>query len=443
MVKPGVVGNEDNLFDLYFKYTMGTEPPVVFHRWSFIGCLGALLGRSFYLPFGSGRIFPNQYIMFVGDPGTRKSTAIKAATRLIALAGFDSFGANSTSMEKFLLDLQAGNTDDDSGPEDKDAKQRKRGDGIDILKTLKLSIDEDHLDDAVPKEMFIAADEFNNFIGRSNLDFQSLLGELWDWDEPNRLWKKRLKNSKSVGIYQPTVSILSGNTPTGFAECFPPASIGQGFMSRLILIHSEPSGLRVTFPKQPSQELTDKIVLMLQRMKALCVGPMEMEDDASSALDLIYKGWIGLEDTRFQHYSTRRFTHLLKLCLVVCAARLSTRLTVKDVLYANTVLTYAESTMPKAIGELGKSKNSEAANKIMQVLYNTGSPKTVQELWKVVSNDLNNVQDLSALLVNLQQAEKIQAIGVGTKHGYLAKQTPVRHSAPFINFDILKGREYK
>jgi hypothetical protein len=435
----------ESLFDLYFKYVEHTEPPAVFHRWSLIGSIGAMLGQQFWFPFGSSRLFPNHYIMFVGDPGTRKSTAIKRASKLIGLAGYDKFGAQKSSMEKFLLDLEEDGTHDDSAPEEWNAKGkgRKAGDGIDILSALNLKFEGDKIEDT-PREMFIAADEFNNFIGSGNIAFQSLLGELWDWDEPTRCYKQRLKNSKSVSIYQPTVSILAGNTPSSFADCFPLASIGQGFMSRLILIYAEPSGTKITFPQEPSSELTKALVDHMMKMRAVCQGPMQMEPEASSALDLIYKGWIELEDVRFKHYSSRRFTHLIKLCLIVCAARLSTTLSVKDVLHANTILAFAETTMSKAIGELGKSKNAEAANKLMQVLYSAREAKTVQDLWKVVQNDLSSPSELSVLLVNLQQAEKIQVIkNAAGKDGYLPRQKAMSRTQPFTNFDILKGKEYK
>jgi hypothetical protein len=395
-----------------------------------------------WFPFGSSRLFPNQYIMFIGDPGTRKSTAIKKATKLIGMAGFDKFGAQKTSMEKFLLDLQDDGTEEDAIVGDWKTGNKKK-DALDVLAALNLKLEGDTQDDT-PREMFIAADEFNNFLGSGNISFQSLLGELWDWDEPTRCYKQRLKNSKSVSIYQPTVSILAGNTPSSFADCFPLASIGQGFMSRLILVHAEPSGVKVTFPVEPSKQLTEDIVQHLMRMKQTCLGPVTMDEEAASALDLIYKGWSDMEDTRFKHYSTRRFTHLLKLTMIVCAARLSTNFTVQDVLHANTILAYAETTMPKAIGELGKSKNAEAANKIMQVLYSARDAKSVPDLWKIVQNDLDKIGDLASLLINLQQADKIQVVrNAAGKDGYLPKMRALNRTQPFTNFDLLKGKEYK
>lgn len=431
---------KNDLFDLYFQYVDGTEPPAVFHRWSIIGCVGAFLGRQMYFPFGGSRLFPNQYIMFVGDPGTRKSSAIKRATKLISAAGYDKFGAQKTSMEKFLLDLQDGGIGVDEVAADAGFRKSKK-EALDVLMALNLKGD-GGVQDEEPREMFVAADEFNNFLGSGNITFQSLLGELWDWDEPDRFYKQRLKNSKSVSIYQPTINILAGNTPSSFADCFPLASIGQGFMSRLILVHGESTGLKITFPKEPSEKLKEQIVSHLQKMKMVCQGPVTMNSDAASALDMIYRGWPNLEDQRFQHYSTRRFTHLLKLTMIVAACRLSTNFMVEDVLYANTILSFSETTMPKAIGELGKSRNSEAANKIMQTLYSAREAKSITDLWKVVQNDLDKIGDLAALLVNLQQADKIQTVRAVTgKDGFLAKQKPMSRTAPYTNFEILKGKE--
>jgi hypothetical protein len=433
---------EVSLFNDYFKWVEHTEAPTVFHRWALIGAVGAFLGRQLWFPFGSSNIYPNQFIMFVGNPGTRKSTAIRRATKLIGLAGYETFSAQNTSKEKFLYDL-AGEPETDSI----EFKRRKtRGeDVVSILSSLKLtSGNDEEISDRTPKEVFIAADEFNNFMGNGNVGFQSLLGELWDWDEPERLYKQRLKNSKSIAIYQPTINILAGNTPANFAACFPLESIGQGFMSRLILVHSDESGKKITFPAQPDEKETALLVARLQQIKTRCIGELTLDDKAKHLMDTIYKTWEDLEDSRFKHYSTRRFTHLLKLVMIVTAMRISTQATEKDVIFANTILSFAESTMPKAIGELGKSRNSDASNKVMQALYEAREPKDIKALWKIVSNDLDKMSTLGELLQNLQQADKIQAVKTADgKLGYLARQKPVDRSAAFTNFSLLKGKELR
>lgn len=413
-----------SLFDLYFEYREDTEPPRIFHRWSLIGSIGALLGRQFWMPFGPAKIFPNHYIMLIGSPGSRKSTAIKQSKAILSASGYDTFAAEKTSKEKFLLDLEGEVLEGPKANGSTLVFQNLFGQGNDTT-------------GATPKEVFIVADEFNEFVGSGNIEFLSLLGSLWDWDDPSAFFKFRLKNSKSVHIFQPTISILSGNTHNGFQQAFPPEAIGQGFLSRILLVYSEPSGKKITFPKMPPEKLHQALLEHLKKIKETVTGAATITASAKHALDMIYRSWHDLEDQRFKHYSTRRFTHLLKLTLICSASRISRAVDTQDVLLASSLLSYTESFMPKALGEFGKSRNSEAANKLMAALYETKKALKLTDLWKVVSSDLEKIQDLAALLSNLQQAEKIQA----TKEGFLPKQKPLDRKMLYVDYNLLK--EYK
>lgn len=411
----------DDLFELYFQAQLTRlEPPAIFHRWSMISILGAWLGRQCWLPFGSSKIHPNMYIMFVGDPGSRKSTAIKEASRLLRHAGYTTFAPKKTSKEQYLADL----TDE--------AEDETNIDTFSVLPTASTT----------PRESFINADEFNVFMGPANLDFQDILGDMWDWDDPNQPWEYRLKNSKHVSIYQPTISILGGNTPNNFLACFPPASIGSGFLSRMVLVYGEKTGKKISFPSDVNAQIWQKLLDRLQAIRIRVTGEITKTRDAHEALSVIYTSWPEMEDMRFSAYGNRRFTHLLKLCIIHAAARASTEITMADVIRANTVLAYAETQMPKAMGELGKSKTSEAAHKIMQALYATRTPLTIQNLWPIVRSDLDKPADLAQVISNLSQADKIQVIEMaGKKQGYLPKQKGISRQILYVNESLLKGKE--
>lgn len=399
---------------------------MIFHRWALTACVGAWLGRQVWIPFGSNRIFPNQYIMFIGDPGSRKTTAIKMATSLLRSVGYDQFAAQRTSKEKFLLDL--------SGEPDDHAVKGGVAD-IDSVSVLSTGTTD-------AREVFIDADEFNNFMGAGNIEFQSILGELWDWDNTEVGYKFRLKNSRSLDIFQPTVSILAGNTPSNFALCFPPVSIGQGFMSRLLLIHGESTGRKITFPETPPERLKETLMRRFLEMKKNLHGPMKISPDARHIFDMIYKTWPDLEDQRFKHYSTRRFTHLLKLSLIYAATRVSDTIESEDAILANTVLAHAETLMPKALGELGKSRSSEAANKVMQALYAAKEPMDVSALWKVARMDLEKPADLTQVLANLQYADQIQSVKSETtgRVGYLPKTKTINRKVLYVDSKLLRER---
>lgn len=412
-----------SFFDNYLEYVSDTESPTLYHRWCAITGIGALLARRAYLPFGHSNIYPNNYVMLLGSPGTRKSTAISIFKNLMVLAGYETFAGNKSSKEKFLQDLY-GELEDNGDANDINTK----GDPT----IANLFGESAHWQEQDPKEMFVAADEFANFTGIGNYEFISLLGELWD-NLP--YYDLRVKNSKSFRIAQPTVSILSGNTPTGFATMFPPEILGQGFISRMLLIHGEPTGRKITFPKIPDAGHTAELAKELQRLKEINIGAMGLSDTARSAVDCIYQSWQPLEDPRFQHYSTRRLTHLIKLCIIVACARSSTIMEEQDVLMANTMLSYAEDFMPKAMGEFGKGRFSGEADLIVQKLQEK-YPEAVsgQVIYGWISKNLDRPQQLADILSGLQQNHRI----VASKDGFVYVPQKQKGPRKLVDLSLLK-----
>jgi len=358
--------------------------------------------------------------MLMGDAGTRKSTAIKIASGLLRKTGYTAIAAERTTKEKFLLDLAGDTGDSETVSSEKFLESRLFG-----------------ANSGEPAELFVAADEFNTFVGNGNIEFLSMLGVLWDYDGT---FSNRVKNSKSIEIQDPTVSILAGNTPTGFSLAFPIEAIGQGIFSRLVLVYGEKTGKKITFPEAPDPAATANIISLLQAIKAVAIGAAEITAEAKKVLDKIYKSWTGVDDVRFDSYSNRRFTHLLKLCLIISASALKNTIDLSDVIYANTILTHAEHTMPKALGEFGKSKNSDVAHKLLHILESADGIVSRKVLWKQVHNDLESMTALGDILNNLLLADKI----LSTPGGYLAKRKILEETGnDLIDFSLLTEEERK
>ncbi len=425
----------DDFFSAYLSYSADNEVPTHFHRWSVIASLGAFLGRQFYFTHGSFNINPNMYTMLIGSPGTRKSTAIKLAKKLIVDSGYTNIAADKTSKEKFLLDL-SGDTSNESEYGAGSTSRRKTENLDDFLDKNIWGEDGDDDSSQPDRECFVMADELNDFMGNGNIEFISLLGSLWDY---NGTYRSRIKSGKSIAIKNPTVSILAGNTPTGFAQAFPSETIGQGFFSRILLIYGEPSGRRITFPNAPNPTATAAIVQYLRLIKTKVSGPASLTTESSACLDKIYKSNQGIDDIRFESYSNRRFSHLLKLCLIVAAARISTTIDLRDVIYANTILKHAEHSMSRALGEFGKSKNADVSHKIIQLLESSRNPLDFTDIWKHVSNDLEKMSDLATLVQNLTGADKI--ISVHGK-GFLARRKQMEsYDSDTTDFSLLTLEE--
>jgi hypothetical protein len=405
-----------NLFESYFAAVKSPEVPMTAHRWSLVVLLGSAMERRVWLPFGNGRIFPNQYVLLVGDPGSRKSTGIKLAGKTFEQCGFASFSSDKTSKEKFLLDLS-----------ESSAKQNG-------LASIDSSVE------LVPSVARIVADEFLDLIGPSNLDFLTLLGNLWDWDKDTP-YKHSKTTGKSASIFQPTVSLIGGATHETLAQAIPISALGTGFMSRLLLIHVQSTGQKDYWPAASDPHSLDKFKNQLTQVTRLS-GPMSPTPEAHNALKDIYQHWIEIEDARFKHYSTRRYTHLLKNAMLVALAKGSLQISKDDVIYANSYLGHAENNMSKALGELGNMRGSMASQAVLSAILGAGPlGLTADRLFKQVSTrlDQGTTSELGRILTTLEQSGKIYPFD----QKWCGVQQQISRRQPHMNMDLLKGIEVK
>lgn len=424
-----------NFIEDYLDYFKDTEVPTIFDRWACISGLGAILERNCFITHGHNKIYPNQYIMIVGDSGSRKDTAINRVKKLIRKVGYKTIAADKTSKEKLLQDLEQG-LDKISDPNYsldvnvKSGRNRKSNDPTltALFPEIELTLD--------PTQCFIIAGELNAFLGHGNIEFIDLLTQLWDYDD---VYESRIKTGRSVRVPYPTFSLLGGNTTIGISMSFPTETIGQGLFSRLLMVYSEPSGRRITFPDSPDLDTYQKLADKLVKIKLSIKGEMTLETSAKNSLDNIYQEWKDLEDVRFKSYSTRRFTHLLKLAQITAAGNYTTKITSDHIIYANSILHYTESFMPKALGEFGKARNSDVSAKVLGIIERAEKPLDLFiDIWPHVQRDLDSRKQLQEIMIGLKVAKKLDMVG--------GKIIPQKHQTDFNKFvecDVRLLREFR
>ena len=148
----------------------------------------------------------------------------------------------------------------------------------------------------------------------------------------------------------------------------------------------------------------------LTKIKTLCIGEVTLHPEAYTLIEQIYYTWQPIPDHRFEHYTGRRHTHLLKLAIICAAMRVATHIIPEDVLLANTILTFAEYEMPDAMGEFGKGRNSAVAHKILEILNKSEKPLTISDIIKHVHSDVDNLSAITDIVRGLQMADKIQIV---------------------------------
>ena len=330
-------------------------------------------------------IFPNQYILLLGAPGTRKSTALKYGKHLLRKAGYKRLAPDRMSRQAFINEMHAIN--------------QPEALGYSLEQLLDMSVD-------YPYEMGINASEFVDFIGQHDKDYLMLLTTLWD-NEDEYCNPKVTKTSVKVPF--PTVNLLSAATPENIQLAFPSGSIDTGTLSRYIFVHGTTTGKKILFPPEPNKAMEQEIVKDLVEMGKMR-GRVVFTPAANEALQWIYDNSKAPNDPRFTYYFGRRMTHLYKLILSCVATEFRMEVTERDVLVANTILGMTEHGMPNALGHFGRSRQSNVIHSVLEWLKGQSRPVTIMEIFQQFASDFNSEKEFQSAMMDLQNTNRIVAI---------------------------------
>jgi hypothetical protein len=405
------------LMDAYLEYMEDTESPLLYHRWSFISGLAALLERNIHFPFGPQTIYPNLYVILLGPPASRKSTSINALADLLGTTGFRKFAGDKSHKDKFIEDLFEGFDTMESRLK---MGGKKGATPFEIIGDDFLDLDADEMSLAGSSgggasrqkpghisAVYIKASEMQNFMGIHNNDFISWLTDIYD-NPP--LYNHRLKAAESSIVYGPTVNILGGATSASLQSIFNHHNFEQGILSRFLLVHGEGRRKKIAFPKQLDKAKGDVLRDHLIKVLNLVSGKVTMEPDAVKLSEKIYSDWIEIPDVRFAYYGGRRFSILIKLGMVFAAMRISTRIEARDILLANTLLCYTESLMPKALGEFGKSTDGQFVQDIHNTIQAHPHGINLEKLREAMLNTTTNISKTLEAVEQLYALTRIDKI---------------------------------
>lgn len=363
----------------YLHYVADTEPPLLHHIWSLVGMMSANLGRRCYFNLGCLTIFPNQYILLVGDPGVRKSTAMGYAKKFIKNNTRIRIAPDDTGGQRQgLISAMLG-----EGAGDDLLDELLIGNGPDVNVNEITVADRPHSDDR--HTMFVYASEFASFLGQSSYELIVFLTKTWDGEDHNYT----LKNSKCV-LEKPLINLLGGTTPVAISTALPMEVVGQGFLSRVMLVYAD-SAKKVARPKQLNEETYNEIRGIFDFVSESFIGKFSETNDASQLLDSLYEKEVNITDSRFVYYKTRRHTHLIKLAMACAALRGSQTIIKDDVEDAQTILSLTEQTMPNALGEFGLSPLGFARQKLLDFINKSPEPFTSEQLWYIMQRDMKPI----------------------------------------------------
>lgn len=392
----------------YLGYVEDTESPRLFHAWAALSGISACLKRKVWMPFGPFKIYPNMFVFLVGAPGVKKSSAISIMTKLLEDYSDVRFGPSDTAGQRQGLLAALRNSDDEEEQQELE-EQLKAMTTFDVesLGNVELNLQSP----AEKHALYVASEELTSFLGVKSLELITCIGDLWD---NKSVYEYRLKNSL-FKVDQPTLSLIGGTTPTNISTAFPQEAIGQGFMSRTIMVHGADRYKSIPRPKELPGDLRMWLGTAMQQACNFAPGPVVETEEAGEYIDALYEYSPRINDARFVHYSERRQQHKLKVALCLAVARGSTRIELCDVQDAHALLTETERHMARALGEYGLSALSIAKQRIVEFVEHSKQRVTSEMIRKQLLRDIKTT-DFATAMSDLTEGGVLVELQDGKTH---------------------------
>jgi hypothetical protein len=384
-----------------------TETPRIMHLWSAIFNVSAALGRRCWLPFGPMQIWPNQYILMVGTPASRKSTAMSIARRQLKESTGVRFAPADTGGQRQGLVLAMQGNPDEAKEFLGAAELGSQNTGLlsltDIQEVTNAPEDEaaQFVAEADKHHIAVVAGEFSRFIGQNNLGILDFLVERWDGDD----YEYRTRQS-TIKLKNTLMNLLACTTPTSLNNSMPPAAGGQGFLSRMILVYGAKKYRQIPRPSLPDPRLVGEVKQTLSDIYYNLSGAFTETPDARQYSESLYHYVLEITDGRFAFYAERRYTHLLKLTMALAATRNTTEIVKEDYELAHRILRATERGMPEALGEFGLNPLAALKQEVLQTLRNLEGPVPMSHLTGMFHRDARGTE-IHEVVNDLTQSKQV------------------------------------
>jgi hypothetical protein len=371
----------------YLQMVEDTESPRIFHIWSALFAISASLGRRCWLPFGTFDTYPNLYVLLVGTPGTRKTTAANQSKKILRDSTGVRFAPSDTGGQRqgLVLALQGGT--DESKEYLNGVELGGRDNGILSLTELEQVTDEPEeeavfVDHADRHHIAVVASEFSRFIGQNNHSMLDFLGERYDGESYE--YKTRQSDIK---LKDTLMNLIACTTPASLNICLPPQVVGHGFMSRLLLVYGAQKYKQVPWPEAPDHDLVGRVKDVLRDVYYNCSGAFTLTPEAKEYSTGLYSYVLEITDSRFGYYNERRFAHLCKVTMCLTAARGSMTIQRDDFEEAHKILRATERGMPDALGEFGMNPLAMLKQEILEQLRAHQGPLLMEQIVAMFHRD--------------------------------------------------------
>jgi hypothetical protein len=340
----------------YLSYNERQESPEIFHYWSAITTVAAVLNRQVWLPKISDgilryTIYPGQIMTWLVARSAidRKSTSLHLPSSLLQLAGVEVLHG-TCSPEELQATLGAHGT------------HNKKG----ILTILSGEL-----------SVFYSTQQYNS----------KLIDIITDMSDAPDKRDYRTRGGGKITIRDACLTFLGCTTPSSIAEAIPARAHAHGFTSRHIVVYPPPNRKRrieslVETKIDPvrvqwARDLKQKLLEGLLRYRQLR-GSFDYTPEAAAWYDDWYHDYINKYGDEAEGWLGRKQDHLLRVGMVLQVCK-------------NESLTLERSTLEKALADLNKTEETrDEAFAQIGVHSNTAGVDRILAIFKKHSGVVDN-----------------------------------------------------
>lgn len=394
-----------NFLQAYHIYSSGNEAPDAFHAWAAYAVLSTCCGPNLWKDMGTiGNIQPNLYIMFVGPPGIKKSTAKDIARRLVGKIHTPKhplpIAPASSSKEAFIKFMS----------EEKSPCQMSFAWQDKLRKYTKASI---------------YSDEFVNLVqvGGDPLGWVQILTEIYN---PQPTFDAATISRGSVNLPYPYITLLGCMTPELTRSLINENALSGGFSRRTIYIFANRNSKPVPEPIiTPEQIEAEKLLIEHGRRIQSLTGRFEFSDAGKK----LYNTWYAQNFEELENATSAAQQNFLqsKSVQVIKVAMLS-RLALSDQLVldeeevqlAIALVTESQKHIDTIFSGVGRNPHAATMSGIQQFIkLHCERPPHYVTRKKIYAAFLNHAQqkDIDTLIEQMTAVEQVKQVQATFSNG--------------------------
>lgn len=361
-----------------------SEAPESFLTWAGLSTIASVVKRNVYFPrsyLGSYDIFPFLFVIFVGPPASRKTSALNFTKRVLKRVPSVTIASEAVSDSQFIKFLSE--TPDGSAS--------------------------------------ILSGEFGVFANVSKEGMFDLLTKFFDADDRHTYSTRKYGNEI---VENPCVNLLAATTPE-WISTLPRYVIGGGFASRVIFIHETRPRDRAMYYDHIDQSIVEshflELVKGLGEISQLS-GAFKLQDKKTKTfVEDWYRSSIDRPtDPNLEGYQSRKHIHLHKVAMLLSLAE-SDKLVVgiNHFEQALLMLDTIEEKMGRALASVGRNPYSSDLDGVREFVISSASPVSRKTLLARFYRDLTPAE-LDEILGALVVMGDIKLLSKGDDRSYLA-----------------------